>query len=91
MSPDNFSRLAPFYELSIAANGETRVLSCAAAAVPLALRLDSGAIRRHFEERFTAERMAQDYLALYGRVSSHRSASLRLVGATGRAAREAAD
>jgi glycosyltransferase involved in cell wall biosynthesis len=37
----------------------------AAAAVPLAKALDRAAIRRRFEERFTAERMASDYLALY--------------------------
>jgi glycosyltransferase involved in cell wall biosynthesis len=37
----------------------------AAAAVPLAKGLDRAAIRRRFEERFTAERMASDYLALY--------------------------
>ncbi len=38
----------------------------AVAAVPLAKTLDRGAIRRRFEERFSVERMAQDYLALYG-------------------------
>ena len=30
--------------------------------------LDRHAIRRRFEERFTAERMARDYLALYQRL-----------------------
>ena len=68
----------------------------AAAAVPLALRLDRKAIRRRFEERFTAERMARDYLALYERVlsgqSARRPAPLRLVASkTGRRAQEAAD
>ena len=38
----------------------------AAAAVPFAEALDRAAIRRRFEERFTVERMASDYLALYG-------------------------
>src|SRR5271155_1116850 len=66
-------------------------IESAAAAVPLALRLDRGIIRERFEERFTAERMAHDYLALYARVLSRRSASLRLVGASGPAAREAAN
>jgi glycosyltransferase involved in cell wall biosynthesis len=42
----------------------------AAAAVPWALGLDRRAIRRRFLERFTSERMAQDYLALYARVLS---------------------
>jgi glycosyltransferase involved in cell wall biosynthesis len=68
----------------------------AAAAVPLALRLDRGAIRRRFEERFTVGRMAGDYLALYERLLTRRSAPhrpmpLRLAGATAGAAREAAD
>lgn len=38
----------------------------AVAAIPLANALDRDAIRRHFEERFSAERMARDYVALYG-------------------------
>lgn len=75
-------------------------IDSAVAAVPLALRLDRKAIRRRFEERFTAERMARDYLALYERVLSGQSVrrpaplqptSLRLVGATGRGSQEAAD
>jgi glycosyltransferase involved in cell wall biosynthesis len=40
----------------------------AVAAVPLTTQLDRRAIRRRFEERFTADRMARDYLALYRRV-----------------------
>jgi glycosyltransferase involved in cell wall biosynthesis len=40
----------------------------AAAAVPFARQLDRRAIRKRFEEQFTAERMARDYLALYRRV-----------------------
>jgi hypothetical protein len=64
--------------------------------VPQALRLDRSAIRRRFDERFTAERMARDYLALYQRALSGRTAlrpaPLRLVAsATGRAAQGAAD
>jgi len=43
-------------------------IASAARAVPLAARLDRHAIRRRFEERFTADRMARDYLALYQRV-----------------------
>ncbi|HVC55757.1 MAG TPA: glycosyltransferase family 4 protein [Stellaceae bacterium] len=75
-------------------------IESAVAAVPLALRLDRRAIRRRFEERFTVERMARDYLALYARVASHQSARwetplrpplLRLVGMPGGAARAAAD
>ena len=75
-------------------------IESAVAAVPLAVRLDRRAIRRRFEERFTGERMARDYLALYARVPSHQAARretpirpplLRLVGAPGGAARAAAD
>jgi glycosyltransferase involved in cell wall biosynthesis len=40
----------------------------AAAAIPLAKALDRGAIRRRFEERFSVERMARDYVALYDEV-----------------------
>jgi glycosyltransferase involved in cell wall biosynthesis len=40
----------------------------AAAAVPLAKALDRAAIRRRFEGRFTVERMADDYLTLYGTI-----------------------
>lgn len=40
----------------------------AEAAIPLAKALDRGAIRRRFEERFSAERMARDYVALYREV-----------------------
>jgi glycosyltransferase involved in cell wall biosynthesis len=66
-------------------------IETATAAVPLALRLDRRAIRQRFEERFTAERMARDYLALYERARSRRSAPLRLVGGTRQVAREAVD
>jgi len=70
-------------------------IESAAEAVPLAMRLDRGIIRRRFEERFTAERMVHDYIGLYERLLSRRparrSAMLRLVGGTGRTAREAAD
>jgi glycosyltransferase involved in cell wall biosynthesis len=40
----------------------------AVAAVPLAKALDRAVIRRRFEERFSAKRMARDYLALYSEV-----------------------
>ena len=40
----------------------------AAAAVPFARQLERRAIRKRFEEQFTAEPMARDYLALYRRV-----------------------
>jgi glycosyltransferase involved in cell wall biosynthesis len=37
----------------------------AAAAVPAALRLDRTRVRERFEQRFSARRMARDYLAVY--------------------------
>lgn len=40
----------------------------AAAAIPMARALDRATIRRRFEERFSVERMARDYVALYGEV-----------------------
>jgi glycosyltransferase involved in cell wall biosynthesis len=40
-------------------------LDSATAAVPRAAALDRGAIRQHFEARFSAERMAHDYLTIY--------------------------
>ena len=42
-------------------------ITAAAAAVPLARQLDRATIRRRFEERFTADRMARDYVTLYQR------------------------
>jgi hypothetical protein len=35
--------------------------------------LDRGAVRRRFEARWTARRMAEDYLALYGRLIAART------------------
>jgi len=43
----------------------------AVAAVPLAKALDRVAIRRRFEERFSVERMARDYVASYETVLCH--------------------
>jgi glycosyltransferase involved in cell wall biosynthesis len=40
----------------------------AVAAIPLAKALDRSAIRRRFEKRFSAERMARDYVSLYDKV-----------------------
>ena len=44
----------------------------AIAALPKVLALDRGAVRRRFEQRFSARRMAEDYLALYDRATSSR-------------------
>ena len=43
----------------------------AVAAVPLAKALDRAAIRRRFEERFSVERMAREYVVLYETVLRH--------------------
>ena len=51
---------------------------CVAAVNRLA-ELDRAAIRRRFEERFTARRMAEDYLAVYRGLGVER-ANLRIVG-----------
>jgi glycosyltransferase involved in cell wall biosynthesis len=40
----------------------------AVAAIPLAKTLDRRAIRRRFEERFSVERMARDYVMLYSEI-----------------------
>jgi glycosyltransferase involved in cell wall biosynthesis len=45
----------------------------AVAAVPAAINLDRYAIRRRFEQRFTVERMARDYVALYNAMLSRSS------------------
>ena len=44
----------------------------AIAALPRALSLDRNAVRRRFEQRFSARRMAQDYLTLYARAAAVR-------------------
>ena len=66
----------------------------AVAALPRAATLDRRAIRRRFEERFTVERMARDYVALYKDVL-HSSSMIPvvvndIVGATAPERRDAA-
>jgi len=43
-------------------------------------RLNRGGVRQRFEERFTARRMAEDYLVLYRRLSVDPRQHLRLIG-----------
>jgi glycosyltransferase involved in cell wall biosynthesis len=52
----------------------------AAAAVGRLDRLDRTAIRRRFEQRWTARRMADDYLAIYRRLAHAARPALRAVG-----------
>ena len=49
------------------------------------LALDRGRVRRRFEERFTAARMAEDYVKLYKTLmpASHERRSLRLIAGPG--------
>ena len=49
-------------------------IESAVAAIPRAKELDRRVIRQEFERRFTDERMARDYLALYKRALSRRAA-----------------
>ena len=51
----------------------------AVAAVGRLNRLNRRSIRRSFEQRFTAERMAEDYLALYRRLAAKTRPALRVV------------
>jgi glycosyltransferase involved in cell wall biosynthesis len=51
----------------------------AVAAVDKLGRLSRYAIRRHFERRFTARRMAEDYVALYHRLAAKARPTLRVV------------
>jgi len=60
------------------------------AVIPRAAALDRSGVRRCFEERFSVERMARDYIELYGDVL--RRSSIEAVVSSTRAAgqREAA-
>ena len=56
----------------------------AIAALPNVLALDRRAVRRQFEARFTASRMARDYIGLYqrqGAAASMSSGGVDLLGA----------
>jgi glycosyltransferase involved in cell wall biosynthesis len=58
----------------------------AVAAVSQAISLDRRAIRRRFEERFSVERMARDYVELYGDVLRRSSVNAVVLSTTTRAA-----
>ena len=51
----------------------------AVAAIPRVASMSRAAVRRSFEQRFTAERMAEDYLALYRRLAVRTRPTLRIV------------
>ncbi len=50
----------------------------AVAAVPLAAELSRTAIRRRFEERFSVQRMAEEYVDLYAALGAERRPLLRV-------------
>lgn len=56
----------------------------AADCVGLADRLDRASVRRHFEQRFSAERMARDYLGIYRRMVALDSPESRAPAFNGR-------
>ena len=51
----------------------------AVAAIDRVPALSRAAVRRNFEQRFSAERMAEDYLALYRRLGARARPTLRVV------------
>lgn len=53
-------------------------IEAAVAAIPRAKELDRRVIRQEFERRFTDERMARDYLAIYGALLQHGSSGIEL-------------
>src|SRR5712671_4610586 len=53
-------------------------IASAVAAIPRAKELDRRVIRQEFERRFTDERMARDYLAIYGALLQHGSGAIEL-------------
>jgi glycosyltransferase involved in cell wall biosynthesis len=61
-------------------------LDQAVAATHDAVRLDRVACRQEFERRFTVERMATDYLAVYGDLAGGRSARHRVKADAGQVA-----
>jgi glycosyltransferase involved in cell wall biosynthesis len=62
----------------------------AVAALPRALALDRRTIHRRFEQRFSVERMARDYVALYEKVLGRGSALPLVVSAPAAGRRDAA-
>jgi glycosyltransferase involved in cell wall biosynthesis len=54
----------------------------ALAVLPRALELDRRAVRRRFEERFSVERMARDYVALYEEALHRRNADALVLAHT---------
>jgi glycosyltransferase involved in cell wall biosynthesis len=53
--------------------------AAAVAAIRRIPSLSRAVVRRNFEQRFTAERMAEDYLALYRRLAARARPALRIV------------
>jgi glycosyltransferase involved in cell wall biosynthesis len=51
----------------------------AVAAIRRVTSLSRAVVRRTFEQRFTAQRMAEDYVALYRRLAARARPALRIV------------
>jgi glycosyltransferase involved in cell wall biosynthesis len=66
-------------------------IASAVAAIPRAKELDRRVIRQEFERRFTDERMARDYLAIYRALLQHGSGAIELGTAAARGVAQAAD
>jgi glycosyltransferase involved in cell wall biosynthesis len=62
----------------------------ALAMLPQALALDRQRIRRHFEERFSIERMASDYVAIYDEVLRRGTINARVIRTADQPSRDAA-
>jgi len=65
-------------------------VGAAVAAVPRATALDRSRVRRRFEERFSVERMARDYVELYGDVLRRSSAKAVVLSTRAAGQRDAA-
>ena len=65
-------------------------LEDALAMLPQALALDRQRICRRFEERFSVERMASDYVALYDEVLRRGKINARVIRTAGPPSRDAA-
>jgi glycosyltransferase involved in cell wall biosynthesis len=65
-------------------------VDAAAAAIPRAATLDRNAVRHRFEERFSVERMARDYIELYDDVMRRSSIDAVVLSPRAAGQREAA-
>ena len=55
----------PLIELSMVTGAIVETMEEAIAALPRVIELDRKKVRQHFEQRFSATRMANDYVGIY--------------------------